>query len=167
MPPKAIEQEIQARVAAFAADLAGLIRQSAFDSLHQALGTPSAARAAAPAAAAAAAAPVARRGRGKGKRKAGGGAAAPAIAAYVAANPGSRLEHISKGLNKPSASLKAAVAALLGSGELKKTGQRRGTQYFVGDGTAPAPKAKVVAKKRATKRKAKRVTKTKTKSKSA
>lgn len=142
MPPKSIEQEIQARVAAFAADLGALIRQSVLDSLHQSLGVAPAPRASAMAAPAAPA--VARKGRGKGKGKRAAAVSGPASAQildYVAANPGSRLEQIAKGMGKASAALKAAVAALLASGALTKTGQRRGTAYSIGSGAAPAAPA--------------------------
>jgi hypothetical protein len=143
MPPKSIEQEIQARVAAFAADLGALIRQSVLDSLHQSLGVAPAPRATAAAAPSAPAAGP--KGRGKGKRGKRGavasGAATAQILDYVGSNPGSRLEQIAKGLGKASASLKSTVAGLLASGALSKTGQRRGTSYSIGSGAAPAAAA--------------------------
>ena len=143
MPPKSIENEIQARVAAFAADLGALIRQSVLDSLHQSLGVAPASRAtttAAPSAPVASGKGQGKRGKGRrGKRGAAvSGAASAQILDYVAANPGSRLEQIAKGLGKASASLKPTVAAMLESGALTKTGQRRGTSYSVGSGAAPA-----------------------------
>jgi len=141
MPPKSIEQEIQTRVAAFAADLGALIRQSVLDSLHQSLGVAPAPRTSTATAPVAAPMP-ARKGRGKGKRGQRGapvsGAASAEILDYVATNPSSRLEQIAKGLGKASATLKSTVAAMLASGALTKTGQRRGTSYSTGSGVAPA-----------------------------
>jgi len=155
MPPKTIDQEIQARVAAFATELSGLIRESVLSNLHQVLGGDARPRAAA-AAPTATAAPQGRGGKKRGRSS--GGVAASRITEYVSENPGSRLEHISKGLGTSSDSLKKAVAELLASGGLRKTGQKRGTQYFPGDGSAPAPASKApggkkkASKKRVTKR---------------
>lgn len=138
MPPKSIEQEIQARVSAFTSELAALIRTSVLESLHQSLGLGSAPRATT-ASPAATGAPLGGRRGTRGRRGAGAsGVAAAQVLDYVKSNPGSRLEQIAKGLNKPSASLKPAIAAMLASGTLTKAGERRGTKYSVGSGTLPA-----------------------------
>ncbi|MEZ6013544.1 MAG: hypothetical protein R3F49_00390 [Planctomycetota bacterium] len=152
MSSKAIDQEIQARVAAFAADLSALIRKSTLENLQQVFGVASAAapaHAAAPAAAATASGTRKTRAKRGSAAAAGSGAMAATISEFVAANPGSRLEQIAKGLNKKSDGLKPVVSALLASGGLRKTGQKRGTQYFTGSGEAPvAASAPAAAPKR-------------------
>jgi hypothetical protein len=72
----------------------------------------------------------------------------------VRANPGSRLEQIAAGLRTGSQELKLPVIKLLAAKTLRKTGQKRGTQYFAGGGggatkakAAPKAKAKTKAKR--------------------
>jgi hypothetical protein len=72
------------------------------------------------------------------------------IASYVRQHPGQRLEQIAVGLGTGSQELKLPVIKLLASKTLRKTGQKRGTQYFAGGGATkatPAPKAKAKAKR--------------------
>jgi len=157
-----IEQEIQQRVAAFAAELGNLIRQSVFTNLQQTLGMGGTVAAAA--SAAAPAAPQAKAGKAKGKpgrpKGSGGAASADAILAYVKANPGSRIEQIAKGVGKSTAALKNAVGRLVAEGALAKAGQRRGTNYSIGDGTpvaaAPAAEGAAAPAKKAGKKGGKR-----------
>lgn len=141
MKNNTIEHEIRRRTEAFAAELHDLIRRSVLDTIQ---GTFGAASQAAPSAVAPSASPRSkgRTGRGRGPS----GANTVAILDFVSKNPGSRAEQIAKGLGATSARLKKAIAAMLVSGQLEKTGQRRGTQYHPGkapvaaegeSGTAP------------------------------
>ena len=50
---------------------------------------------------------------------------------HVKKNPGARLEEISKALKTPSKDLKRPVSDLLEGKKLRKTGEKRGTKYFV------------------------------------
>jgi hypothetical protein len=64
------------------------------------------------------------------------------IASYVRQHPGQRLEQIAAGLGTGSQELKLPVIKLLASKTLRKTGQKRGTQYFSGGSGGVATKAK-------------------------
>jgi hypothetical protein len=63
---------------------------------------------------------------------------AASIRAHVQANPGARLEEISADIDVPSKDLKRPVQLLLGNGELRTEGQKRGTRYFLGSGEVAA-----------------------------
>ena len=71
------------------------------------------------------------------------------VKAYVAANPGSRMEHIGAGLGQSTKDLARPVAKLLTSGDIRREGHKRATKYFPGGATeaavtkAPSQKAKV------------------------
>ena len=165
-----LRSSIQSLLESFTAQLEALVNQAAVDRVMTALGGD------APAAAGK------RRGRPKGSgRKPGRPAGRPArggkrssdevdamaerLVAYVKSNPGQGLEGIARGLGTSTKELKLPVIKLLASRQIKKTGQKRGTKYFVG-GRGPGRPAKARAKgvkraKRKTKRarKAKRATK--------
>jgi hypothetical protein len=131
-----LDRDIRSRIDAFLEELSSLVKQTALDSVRAALG-----EGAAPA----------RRGPGRPRLKIrvgrpaksamrrGGkrsteevGAMAEQIAAFVRSNPGARLEAIAAGLGTPSKELKLPVIKLLSSKTLRKTGAKRGTQYFAG-----------------------------------
>jgi hypothetical protein len=137
MAKHTLEREIQLRVAAFAAELQAVIRDSVLASIVGSLGVqPSVATSSPPPATGPA--PRARRARGRKGRAAAGTPAAAAIGEFVAKNPGSRLEHIAAGLGVKTDKLKKTVAAMLAAGQLSKTGQKRGTQYHPGKGGGDA-----------------------------
>ena len=138
--PKAattIEDQIQARVEDFATELSTLVRQAAMEAVSGALnGTATATRPSRKAK------PGRPRAAGKATRKAAGGKRirrttedleklGDKLVSFVGKNPGSRLEVISAGVGIASGELKKPVADLLAAKQLKKTGQKRGTAYWV------------------------------------
>jgi hypothetical protein len=140
MAPSHLDGELRSKIDSFLDELSGLIKKSALDAVHAALGNG-----------------VAPKRRGPGRPRGSTKAAARAdgkripeqvhadaerIASYVRANPGSRLEQIAAGLGTGSQELKLPVIKLLASRTLRKTGQKRGTQYFVRGGSGGATKAK-------------------------
>lgn len=142
MKNNTIEQEIRRRTESFAAELRDLIRHSVLDSIHGTLG------AATPTLSRGAAASAAPRSVGRGPRGRGpSGATSAAVSDFISKNPGSRLEQIAKGLGVTTLKLKKAVAGMLASGELTKTGEKRGTQYHPGKATASADGAPGVPEK--------------------
>lgn len=167
MAKKDIHAQIDARVQEFVTDLTGLIRESAFEAVREAI--EGAGGSGAPRRRAASAAPAA--GRRGSKKKASRRRTAKGrrvrrseeeIAAlgetfldYVKQNPGQRLEEIGVGLSIDTADLKRPVANLLEAGQLRTEGQRRGTKYFAGRGGAPkAGTRKKASKKKSSRKKA-------------
>ena len=138
------DREIRSRIDAFLEGLAGLVRASAMEAVHEALGD---------------GAPHRRgpgRPRGSGRRgpgrprKAGRRPGRPAragkrirrsaedlakigarVLAQVRSKQGQRLEEIGRALKTDTAVLKKPVADLLKAKKLKTTGAKRGTKYFV------------------------------------
>ena len=53
------------------------------------------------------------------------------VQAFVAANPGSGIEAIAKGLKRKSKDLKLSMKGLLKEGALRMEGVKRGAKYFV------------------------------------
>ena len=139
MAKSTLDAELRSKIDQFLGELSALVKKTALESVHAALGNGAA---------------PARRGPGRPRmhvkmasRPASVGgkrtseqvdATAERIAAYVRANPGARLEQIASGLNTSSKELKLPVIKLLSARTLKKTGQKRGTKYFAGAGRARA-----------------------------
>jgi|GEM_PF-773790 len=149
-----VDAQIQDRIQAFTAELSDLVKAAAMDAVQEALGgqASSAARRPTPKKAASRKA-TKRAGSGKRIRRSAEDleALSGQLVAYVKANPGARLEEISAGMGIASKDLKRPVTLLLEAKKLRKTGQKRGTQYFAGKGGGAKKKA---AKKRASKKKA-------------
>lgn len=124
MKHNTIEHEIRRRTEAFATELRDLIRRSVLDSIHSTFGAASFS---------ATAAPAVRRSKGPTRSGRAPSSSAGTIIDFVTKNPGSRAEQIAKGLGVTSQRLKKAISTMLASGELKKTGQKRGTQYHPGE----------------------------------
>jgi hypothetical protein len=133
MAQSTLDSELRSKIDSFLEELSTLVKQAALDSVHAALGNGGA--------------PLRRgpgrpRGRASAATAGAGGkrssdqvdATAARIATFVRSNPGSRLEQIAAGLGTASQELKLPVIKLLGSKQLKKTGQKRGTKYFAGSG---------------------------------
>lgn len=148
-----IEIEIQTRINAFVTELDQLVRQSTLEALRGVLTNGAApARRGRPAGA--------KRGpgrpKGSGRRSSANVEEAGAkVLEHVKANDGQGISAIAgaTGLALPVA--KKAAASLIQSGQLKKSGQKRGTVYHVGSGKpAPAAKAKKAGKRRGKKAKA-------------
>jgi hypothetical protein len=142
MTNSTLNTEIRSKIDAFVEQLTSHVKKAALDSVREALGN--------------GVAPTRRgpgrpRGRTKAARPAPSSngkrtpeqvqADAERIANYVRQHPGQRLEQIAAGLGAASNDLKLPVIKLLASKTLRKTGEKRGTMYFAGGGSA-APKAK-------------------------
>lgn len=127
--PSTIELQIKERINSFVSELDLLVRKSTLEALRGVLETGTApARRGRPAGS----------GRGPGRpRAAAGGNSADAILAFVTANDGQGVREIAAGVGISNAVAKKAVAQLLGTGALKKSGVRRGTKYHLGSGKAP------------------------------
>jgi hypothetical protein len=131
-----LQNQVNARVEAFVAEITELARAAAYQALSAGLDTPIASgRGAA----------VAIRGRRGGKRTADEIAQmADAFLAHVTANPGQRMEHIARELGLPTPELTLPVKKLLADGKLRVEGQKRATQYYpagAGSGSAKTTRA--------------------------
>jgi hypothetical protein len=125
-----IDERIRSMLEAFAGDLAGLIRESAMQSVRDALGDE----------------PTGRAGR-----RGGGAMAAPAgrrlpkgakrppdeivkltarLLEYVKGHKGERIEQVAKGMNVSTRELNLPVKKLIADKSIKTRGQKRATQYF-------------------------------------
>jgi len=131
--PNPFETQIKDRIQAFAQELDTLVRRNMLDALRGMLDAGSTT--------------VARRGRGPGRRpgRPRGTAGdvdgvAASIVSHVQSHDGQTVGEISKAVGATAKSAKKAILKLLASGALKKTGQKRGTRYHVGSGSAPAAK---------------------------
>jgi len=135
-----IHNDIQTRITAFAAELETLVRAAAIDAVRSALGQPAEARPRVPAT------PVVSRADAPsastsptrtGSRRKGGkrdpkelDALTERLASYIKANEGKRVEEIGKALSTPTKELALPIIRLLGNRTIRKTGQKRATQYF-------------------------------------
>jgi hypothetical protein len=129
-----LQQQVNARVEAFVAEITELARAAAYQALSGALDSPIAVGGGM--------APMLR-GRRGGKRTADEIAQmADAFLAHVTTNPGQRMEHIAKELGLATPELTLPVKKLLADGKLRVEGQKRATQYYPadssGDGAARA-----------------------------
>jgi len=144
MPTTPIDPEIRSRIDAFLSELSGLVRASAMEAVHEALGDGAPRRRG----------PGRPRGsgrRGPGRpRKAGRRPGRPAragkrirrsaedlakigarVLAQVRSKQGQRLEEIGRALRTDTGVLKKPVADLLKAKKLRTKGRKRGTRYFV------------------------------------
>jgi hypothetical protein len=132
-----LQNQVNARVEAFVAEITELARAAAYQTLSGALEqTPTAGgRGAA----------VAIRGRRGGKRTADEIAQmADAFLAHVTANPGQRMEHIARELGLATPELTLPVKKLLADGKLRVQGQKRATEYFPADGSGSAKTTRAI-----------------------
>jgi hypothetical protein len=129
-----IDERIRGMLEAFASDLAGLIRESAMQSVRDALGGE----------------PTGRGGRRGGSN---GGAMSAAMAGrrlpkgakrppdeivkltgrlldYIKGHKGERIEQIAKGMSVTTRELNLPVKKLVADKSIKTRGQKRATQYF-------------------------------------
>jgi hypothetical protein len=123
----AIESQIKDRIQSFASELDLMVRKSMLSALRDILeggGAP------------------ARRGRGPGRPRDSGNvdSAAASIVDYVHANDGQGVGEIAAGAGVALKLAKKVIIKLIASGQLKKTGRKRGTKYHIGSGRAPAAK---------------------------
>lgn len=115
----AIESQIKDRIHAFVSELDALLRKNTLDRLSVLL-----------AGGAAQAARKKRAGRGSSDVE----AASEALLAHVQANDGQGVSQIAAATGTRLDTAKKALGRLLASGQLKKSGQRRGTRYHAGPG---------------------------------
>lgn len=126
-----IDSKIRGLVEAFADDLAGLIRESAMDTVRDALGgVPSGRRGGGAARVSAA---------GAGRRALPKGAKRPPdeivkltarLLEYVKGHKGERIEQIAKGMGVSTRELNLPVKKLISQKSIRTRGQKRATQYF-------------------------------------
>jgi hypothetical protein len=124
-----LQNQVNARVEAFVAEITELARAAAYEALSSALeqGHMVGGRGAA----------VMLGGRKGGKRTADEIAQmADAFLAHVTANPGQRMEHIAKELGLATPELTLPVKKLLADGKIQVEGQKRATQYYLSSGTS-------------------------------
>jgi hypothetical protein len=139
-----VDSEIRARVEAFAADLIDLIKSSALDVVHAALGQPHDAR---------------RRGsligvagRLSGREKGAKrdpqvlDALVERLGAFVIKNPGKRIEEIGSELAIPTKELALPVKKLIAAKRITTKGQRRATTYYPAGGRSTVRAAEKPAK---------------------
>jgi len=136
--PTAIESQLQDRISAFVSELDRLVRKSALEALQGVL-----ANGTAPARRGRPAGSVRGPGRPKGSGGSNVGEAAAKIVAHVQANDAQGISAIADATGVELPVAKKAAIQLLASGQLKKSGQKRGTVYHVGSGKpARATKAR-------------------------
>jgi hypothetical protein len=133
-----LQNQVNARVEAFVAEITELARAAAYEALSGALDTPIASGRGATAAL---------HGRKGGKRTAAEIAQmADAFLAHVTANPGQRMEHIAKELGLATPELTLPVRKLLAERKLRVEGQKRATQYYPADASSGSAKTTRAAK---------------------
>ncbi|HET8778248.1 MAG TPA: hypothetical protein VFN76_11360 [Candidatus Limnocylindria bacterium] len=129
----ATQSQIQNRISEFVKELDLLVRRSALEALQGVLSNGSSpARRGRPAGAKRAP------GRPRGRQPADLGDASAKIVDFVRANDGQGIGAISAATGVALPVAKKAASRLLAEGQLKKSGEKRGTVYHVGSGRAPA-----------------------------
>ena len=121
MAKYSVNDQIRARVEAFAAELSALIRESAMETVRDALGGGGASRAT--------------RGssqRGKGRKRDPGEIErlTGKLLDYVRSNPGQRIEQIAAGMGISTRELNLPVKKLFSQKSVRTKGHKRATQYF-------------------------------------
>ena len=154
--PSPIESEIKGRIDAFVSELDQLVRKSTLEALRGFLAgggeVPAPSRHGRPGRILAGSG----RPQGSGRRSSANVEEASAkVLEHVKANDGQGISAIAEGTGIDLVTAKKAAASLIQSGQLKKSGQKRGTIYHLGSGRpAPAAKAKKAGKRRGKKAKA-------------
>jgi hypothetical protein len=126
-----IDAQIRGMLEAFANDLAGLIRESAMQTVRDALGGEPSGRRGGRRAARAAAAPAGRRLPKGAKRPPDEIVKLTSrLLEYVKGHKGERIEQIAKGMGVSTRELNLPVKKLIAGKSIKTRGQKRATQYF-------------------------------------
>jgi len=137
MKSNSTDRELRERIDAFVVEISNLVRISALEAVHAALGSTLGA----------VAAPAAKRGPGRPPKAASASSSAPAssggkrspeavlktadaVLAYIKAHPGQRLEEIGKGVKMPTKDLKLPIQKLFDAKSISTKGVKRGTKYF-------------------------------------
>jgi hypothetical protein len=137
MATKPIDNEIQSRISSFLSELSQLVKRSALESVHDALGDGTAPRRGPgrPRKASFSVRGRPRRIATRGMRGKRSSAQIEAIGSkvlsHVRSKPGQRLEEIGRALRTDTGVLKRPIANLLAAKKLSTKGQKRGTKYFV------------------------------------
>jgi len=167
-----VQEQIEARIKVFVAELNNLVRAAAMDAVRGALGggggssaaprrrgrPPGSKNRTAPAAAKPSA-PAQKRGKRSGGKRSPAAMqkAIQGVRDYVASHPGRRVEQIGPALHLATKELARPIAKLLASGHLRREGQKRATKYFPGPrATTPVPAAGTPGRPKATKRRKKK-----------
>jgi hypothetical protein len=135
MAKNSVNDRIRSRVEAFAEELSALIRDSAMETVREALGGSAGAaprRGARGGRAAASTAPVRGGRREKGQKRDPGEIErlTGRLLDYVKGNAGQRIEQIAAGMGTVTKELNLPVKKLIAQKSLKTKGQKRATQYF-------------------------------------
>lgn len=126
-----IDEKIRGMVEAFASDLAGLIRESAMQTVRDALGGAPSGRGGAKRAVRAPSAPAGRRLPKGAKRPPDEIVKLTSrLLDYVKGHKGERIEQIAKGMGVSTRELNLPVKKLIATKQVKTRGQKRATQYF-------------------------------------
>ncbi len=147
MKTSSLDQQIHANISSFAAELSALVKQAALESVHAALGagTPAQAKRGRPKGSK----NVAKRGPGRPKSSPSGNVDSDKILAHVRANPGVRSDQIAKQFRMQTPAVRSVLEKLMALKAVRRTGQKRGTQYFAGGATIKTVIAPKAAKKKA------------------
>jgi hypothetical protein len=128
----AVESQIKDRISSFVTELDKLVRQSALEAVKGVLGGSTPVRRGP-------GRPMGTAGRGPGRPRGSSSVkvqeVAQAIQAHVASNDGQSVSQIATAVGAPLPVAKKAVGQLLASGDISKTGERRGTKYHAGGGS--------------------------------
>lgn len=139
-----LDTEIQSRIGVFLAEISELIRQTALDSVREALGGMDGESGTAPVRRGPGrprgSGAAARGGNGRKASARGGGrrssedldSMTERILAHVRENPGQRAEQIGAALRIATKDMRLPMQKLIGSNAVHTQGQRRGTTYFAG-----------------------------------
>ncbi|MET0795703.1 MAG: DNA-binding protein [Polyangiaceae bacterium] len=134
MAKNSVNDRIRSRVEAFAEELSSLIRDSAMETVREALGGAAPRRGArgGRVAAAASSAPVRGGRREKGQKRDPGEIErlTGRLLDYIKGNAGQRIEQIAAGMGTVTKELNLPVKKLMAQKSLKTKGQKRATQYF-------------------------------------
>ena len=134
-----LNDRIRSRVEQFAEELSVLIRESAMETVRDALGGVAGAGGRRGAGRSRPAAlPPAPRGAGRGRALSKGAKRAPEeierltgkLADYIKGNPGQRIEQIADGMGTHTRELNLPAKKLLAGKQIKTRGQKRATTYF-------------------------------------
>jgi hypothetical protein len=133
-----IDSALRARIDTFTAEITALVRASALEAVHEALGgtltIAPAKRGPGRPAKSGVPSPIAhpkRRGRPSKRTPEDVAKMGESVVAYVAKNPGQSVEKIGKALGLKTKELALPIIRMIEAKKLRTTGERRGTRYFV------------------------------------
>jgi hypothetical protein len=138
MTNNTLDNEIQSRISSFLSELSLLVKRSALEAVHGALGEATVSPRRGPGrprkvsfSATATPSRIATRGVPGKRTSAQIEATASKLLTHIRSKPGQRLEEIGRALKADTAGLKRPIANLLAAKMLTTKGQKRGTKYFV------------------------------------